>query len=120
MLLKTINLLSLPFLKCIGLDSYSSYSYIIVLPIMWYVLGMIDKEKAEKYMFNVGYLVSQKFKHLPHWDKYVEPIFIKQFSLLFVASNALLKGMISDNENVEQMTENLEQISSDIKNDLDN
>lgn len=80
----------------ISITSYSLLG-IIGFPALWYALGLINKNKLRKIMFNIGEFISGRLKTFPNWDKYMEPILIRQITLLFIASYSLLQGMISDN-----------------------
>jgi hypothetical protein len=85
---------------------YCRITYVLCGSALWYYIGTRDKKLLKTTMYNKGYNLSQKFKLWPAWDIYAEPLIINQFSILFTAGNAFIKGLISDNEN-------------DIKSDID-
>lgn len=102
--------------------SVSTIALLVVTPYALYNTGMIRKDKLKKSMFNTGFIISQKFKKIPFWDKYVEPAFVKNFATLVIAGNALLEGMVSDNELSDEKTNNIindmQKMRDDIKEDL--
>ena len=68
-------------------------------------------------MFNAGFVVSQKFKKIPFWDKYIEPAFVKNFATFVIAGNALLEGMVSDNE--QDSADIMQKMREEIQQDLE-
>lgn len=97
--------------------SATSISLLISVPVVLYSVGMIRKDKLRRSMFNAGFIISQKFKKIPFWDKYIEPAFIKNFATFVVAGNALLEGMVSDNDQ-EDTVDDMKKMRDDIKEDL--
>ncbi|GAI97778.1 unnamed protein product, partial [marine sediment metagenome] len=98
--------------------SASAIGLMIATPITLYSVGAIRKDKLRRSMFNAGFIVSQKFKKIPLWDKYIEPAFIKNFATLVIAGNALLEGMTSDNNEENSVVQDMEKMREDIKQDL--
>src|SRR5271169_3540757 len=95
----------------------------IIIPLLWYYIGTHDKNVTRTIMFNKGLIMSQKFKKYPAWDNFVEPFMIRQFSILFSAGNAFIKGMVSDNDDktivnlaLTELKENVQEELLDIKN----
>ena len=98
--------------------SASAIGLLIATPVALYSVGIIRKDKLRSSMFNAGFIVSQKFKKIPFWDKYVEPAFVKNFATLVIAGNALLEGMVSDNDEENNVVQDMEKMREDIKEDL--
>lgn len=48
----------------------------------------------------------------------VEPLLIRQCSIIFTAGNSFIKGMTSDNENKEEIKKELIELKQDICNEL--
>lgn len=98
--------------------SITSYSLLgmIGFPLSWYALGLINKNKLRKIMFKIGKFISGRLKSFPNWDKYMEPILIRQITLLFIASYSLLQGMISDNSEDDKNIAMTELVS--LKNEI--
>lgn len=94
-------------------------AFYIGLPIVWYYAGTFERDNVKRYMFNKGFDLSQKFKKYPQWDNYVEPVIINQFSIIFTGGNAFIKGLISDNDNIEEISQDLESYKKSIEHDLD-
>jgi len=94
------------------------HSTIIILPTIWYGLGMFDREKVKVKMYGTGYNLSQKFKQNIFWDNCVEPFLMRQFSVLFSAGYSLIEGMISDNEDQKIINEHLEELKMQILRDM--
>jgi hypothetical protein len=91
---------------------------LITMPIVWYYLGTMDKKYVREISFTSGLLVSQKYKKYPAWDNYIEPILIKQFSILDCAAHSFIKGMISDNDDKKLVNLVFDELKNDVKNDL--
>jgi len=91
---------------------------LITMPLVWYYLGTMDKKYVRDISFTSGLLFSQKYKKYPAWDNYVEPMLIRQFSILDCAAHSFIKGMISDNENKKSVNLAFDELKNDIKNDL--
>lgn len=103
--------------------SASAIGLLIATPVTLYSVGAIRKDKLRSSMFNAGFIVSQKFKKIPFWDKYVEPAFVKNFATFVIAGNALLEGMVSDNEvpddKANGIVNDMQKMREDIKQDLE-
>lgn len=80
----------------------------------WYGLGLIPKTTVHSLMYKTGKGISGACSALPYWDKWAEPIFIRQFGLLFNAGHGLLEGMISDNTDDGKTIEMLNVVEEDI------
>ena len=93
---------------------YKKYIPYLMTPIIWWWVGTRDKNNIRKEMFNRGLKTSQYFKPCTGWDNYVEPLIIKQFSILFTAGNSFIKGMLSDNDNKNTV----KKVLQDFKNDI--
>jgi|AntRauTorckE6833_2_1112554.scaffolds.fasta_scaffold45472_2 hypothetical protein len=106
-------------LSYIGMYSFKSVFLFIGLPVIWYSLGLVSAISIRKYMYNAGYYISHTCKKVPYWDKYVEPIFIRQFVIVFTASHSLIEGMVSDNENSEEVKQELEEMKDGIFEELE-
>lgn len=100
------------FAKVLRMFVYTS------IPTMWYYSGTLNHENIKPYMFNKGFVFSQKFKKYPVWDNFCEPFIIRQSTVIFAGGNAFIKGMISDNENTEVINKNLELYKKDIESEL--
>ena len=94
-----------------------------VPPIVWIKLAFMERDKVKKYTYNKGFYISQKYQKYYIWDKFVEPVIIRQWSIIFTAGNSFIKGMISDNadqENMENLYEiELQEIKSEIEEELE-
>lgn len=95
------------------------YSSIVATPLAWYKLGLNDKNHIRKASFNKGRQLSSSFKQYPAWDKYVEPFFVKQFSILFTASHCFIEGMVSDNDNLDEIKKDLKSMHKDIEEEFE-
>ena len=101
------------------LGSYRSLFTFAILLAVWAGMGMIDREKAKNLTYKLGYLLSQKCQMIPYWDKYAEPIIIRQLALLFVTGHAFVEGMISDNKDKEEAEKEMEKMEDLVKDVLD-
>jgi hypothetical protein len=82
----------------------------------WYSIANLDRKEAKKNAYNKGYMLSQRFKNYPSWDKYVEPIVVNQFAFLFGVGNSFVKGLISDNDKPNPaIEESLDEIRNEIE-----
>ncbi len=90
----------------------------IGIPLIWYNIGLIDRDTVKKDFYQKGYQTSQLFKTVPVWDKYAEPFFVKQLSILFSASNSFITGMLSDNTDKDRTIVTIKQMKKEIENDL--
>lgn len=104
-------------LSYFGISSFKSASLFIGLPMIWYSLGLINNITIRKYMYNAGYYISHTCKKVPYWDIYVEPIFIRQLTIIFTPSHSLIEGMISDNKNSEEVKQEIEKMKENILED---
>ena len=95
------------------------YSGIIGAPFAWYNLGLNDKDDVRKSFFNKGRFVSQKFKKYPAWDNYVEPFVVNQFSILFTASHCFIEGLVSDNDNLDEIKKDLDEMHKEIEEEFE-
>lgn len=84
----------------------------------WYYSGTCDKTNVKKYMFNKGRNLSQRFKKYPIFDNVIEPIIVRQSTIIFCAGNAFLKGLISDNNNTTELEISVEYYKKEIESDL--
>lgn len=87
-----------------------------VMPFIWYNIGTHDKKYTRIVMYNKGLALSQKFKRYPVWDAYVEIFAIRQFTILFTAGNAFIKGMVADND--DKINVELDKFNNDIEEEL--
>lgn len=94
------------------------YAPYFATPIAWYYIGTFDRDNIRKSMYCKGFNLSQKFKRYPVWDRYAEPIIVKQFSILFTGGNAFIKGMLSDNLNKQSVDKTLKQFNDEIQKEL--
>lgn len=99
--------------KCIR---YSPY---IITPMLWYKVGTYDRTYIRNKMYNKGYNLSQNFKDYPCWDNYMEPLLIKQFSILFTGGNSFIKGMLSDNEDKSKVSKILKELETDVSKEFE-
>jgi len=93
-------------------------STLVVVPVIWYGLGMFDRERVKVKMYGAGFDISQKFKQNIFWDNCVEPFLMRQFSVLFSAGYSLIEGMISDNEDQQIINKHLEDLKMQILKDM--
>lgn len=90
----------------------------VSMPFVWYYLGTLDKKNVRTISFSGGLVLSQKYKKYPAWDNYVEPLLIRQFSILDCAAHSFIKGMISDNDDKRDVNLAFDELKADIKKDL--
>lgn len=95
-----------------------------LIPIgIWAKLRTFERKTTKKYMYNTGKYVSGKCKPYWAWDHIVEPTIVKQFSVIFAAGHGLIKGMISDNDNIEELDNcldiEMEEIINEAKEEID-
>lgn len=90
---------------------------LLVTPVVLYSIGLFGQDRLKNGMYKAGFLISQKFKSVPLWDRYVEPALVRNFATIVIAGNALLEGMVSDNES--DSVKDMEQMRQDIKKGLD-
>ena len=98
---------------------YIKYPFYVSLPFVWYYLGTYDRQILRNDMYNRGRSLSQKFKLFPYWDRYMEPIIIRQFSTIFTAGNSFIKGMLSDNEDADGVHITLTSYRHEIDDELE-
>ena len=86
----------------------------------WYQLGQQELKMIKTSAFDGGVKFSQNFRSWPVWDSIVEPILVKQFTILFGAGHSFILGMASDNEDqtaiqsqIRQMDQEIRKISGD-------
>jgi hypothetical protein len=91
---------------------------LLSLPIIWYYISIHDKETIKVNMHYRGLLFSQKFKKYPAFDKYLEPMIINQFAILFTAGNAFIHGMLADNKDQIEVKHELENFNKQISEEL--
>lgn len=94
---------------------YGSYG---VLTFLWVKLSFLDKDNVKRKSFISGFNLSQKFKPYPVWDKYIEPLFIKQFSIIFISGHSFLSGLVSDNKNKKQINKYMNQMHDNISKEI--
>jgi len=90
----------------------------VIAPMAWYYVGTHDKEIVKRNMFNRGLNLSQKFKRYPIWDIIIEPLVVRRASIVFIAGNSFIKGMVSDNDNKEEINKSIAVYTEDIKEEL--
>lgn len=88
----------------------------VALCLGWNYIDNFDTDAYKKKAFNKGLELSQKFKKYPSWDKYAEPLIVRQFGFIFSIGNSFIKGLISDNK---EGSEAIEETIKDIKDELD-
>lgn len=98
---------------------YTRIALLITLPYGWYKLTKSNKDDVRNKSFAKGLELSQKFKKYPVWDKYVEMLLIRQFSILFIACDSFINGMVSDNENQIHVADELAKMKTNIIEELD-
>ena len=91
----------------------------ISIPFLWFYIGTYDRNVLRNDMYDKGRNLSQKLKPIPYWDKYAEPIIIRQFSNIFTAGNSFIKGLISDNDDQDSLNTTIEQYKHEIDDELD-
>ena len=94
------------------------YGKSVTIPLIWYSLGYCDKENLKKNAYKSGYNISQYMKKYPTWDKYAEPFFIQQFSIIVSTGYSFIEGMISDNEDKITIGKNIIIMRKEIIDDL--
>ena len=104
--------------RLVGLRGLSSTTIaaFVAAPVALYSIGMIGKDKLKRSMYGTGFMISQKFKKVPFWDKYVEPALVRNFATVVIAGNALLEGMVSDNDT--DSIKDMKKMRQDIKDRL--
>jgi hypothetical protein len=70
----------------------------------FYYLGTHDEDLLRKKMFKKGLALSQRFKRYPAWDNYIEPMIVVQFGIIFAGCSAFVKGMLSDNADIHEIS----------------
>ena len=95
------------------------YGKWLVIPAMWIKLSFMDRIRVKQYMFSKGLSLSQKCKYLHIWDYMVEPLFVRQCDMAFVAMYSFIKGMTSDNPNKDQIKQEFDQLHENIKQELE-
>jgi hypothetical protein len=91
----------------------------VALLLGWSYIDNFDTDKTKKIAFNKGLALSQKFKKYSAWDKYAEPLIVRQFGFLFGVGNSFIKGLISDNNKPsEYIDETLNEMKKEIDEDL--
>ena len=83
----------------------------------WNYIDNFDTDYYKKKAFNKGLQLSEKFKKYPSWDKYAEPLIVRQFGFIFSIGNSFIKGLISDNK--DQDNDSIQETIKDMKNELD-
>ena len=91
----------------------------IGLPLIWRSIGLYDINNVRKRSYALGLRTSQRFKKYPQWDKYVEPFIIKQSHVAFTSANSFIEGMVSDNENIDEIQQELDELRKKINEELD-
>jgi len=94
------------------------YAKVIGVPILWYNIGLYNRDDIRKNFYDKGLRTSQMFKPIPMWDNYAEPFVIKQFSILFTAGNSFIDGMVSDNENKDYIKKKVDEMKHSIDDDI--
>ena len=100
------------------LRNFAKYGSYIAGPTLWYYVGTYDKEIVKRNMFNRGFNLSQKFKQYPIWDNFIEPAVVRRSSIVFAAGNSFIKGMISDNQNTEEINKSIAVYKAEIEEEL--
>lgn len=95
------------------------WAIFVASPVLWYNLGKSDKNSVKQKMFYNGLVISQYFKQHPSWDKYAEPLLVKQFSILFTAGYSFLNGMMSDNDDKHSVKRVMDQLKNEIISELE-
>lgn len=91
----------------------------IALGIAWRQIDNFDTDIYKKKAFNKGLQLSQKFKKYPSWDKYAEPLIVRQFGFIFSIGNSFIKGLISDNKgDNESILETIKGMKEQLDSDL--
>ena len=98
---------------------YAKYTLYASIPFMWYYIGTFDKQILRNDMYNRGRRLSQRFKPIKAWDKYVEPMIVRRFSIIFSGGNSFIKGLLSDNEKSEALKHTIAEYKHEIKEELD-
>lgn len=98
---------------------YAKYILYVSIPLAWYYIGTLDKQILRNDMYNKGRSLSQKFKPIKAWDKYVEPMIVHRFAIIFSGGNSFIKGLLSDNEKTEDLNHTIEEYKQEIKEELD-
>jgi len=75
---------------------------------LWMKLKNYERNQTKEYMYHAGQYVSAKCKPYWIWDNVVEPCMVNQFSVIFAAGHGLVKGLISDNQDQEELEEELD------------
>ena len=74
----------------------------------WMKLKNYERNQVKEYMYHTGQHISAKCKPYWIWDNVVEPCMVNQFSVIFAAGHGLVKGLISDNQDQEELEEELD------------
>lgn len=102
---------------------YGLLTTYVGMPLLWYNLSLCDKNYVKKRFYDNGNNFAQKFKNYPMWNKYIEPLILRQCGILFIAGHSFLEGMISNNDNMEIINKDMEildeEIKYEIKEDID-
>ncbi len=87
----------------------------IAFSIFWGLIDSKDANKIKQKAFDKGLNLSQKFKKYKAWDKYAEPLIVRQFAFLFGVGNSFIKGLISDNGDNKIINESLNEMKKEIE-----
>lgn len=88
------------------------------LSAIWYYVGAQDVEFVRTKNFNAGASVSQQFKAYPLWDGMIEPLLIRQFTIVFVAGHSFILGMASDNPQDQHIDKELLKMDESIEHTI--
>ena len=94
------------------------FSPYVFIPYGWYKLSKYDKDTVRNFSYNKGLVTSQKFKRYSIWDNYIEPLIIKQFSIIFIGGHSFIEGLASDNLNKNKINKYLDELNDDIETEL--
>jgi hypothetical protein len=99
-----------------------NFQYItyIVLAGFWCYAGSLNRKYVNDKMYNNGVKLSSCFKYYPFWNNIIEPAFIRQSTVIFGGMHYFIKGMISDNDNIKEISDELKVFKMEMDEDLDN
>ena len=99
---------------------FSAWTYIKIASVAftWHALSQCNKTQVRQYCYNKGLQLSQKFKLFRGWDYYIEPLIINQCAVIFVAGNAFIEGLVSDNEDKSQTNQQLDDFHQTIQEEI--
>lgn len=86
---------------------------------VWYRLCKSDHREVREWMKKQGEKLSGRMKFIPFWDSLMKPYIMHQVDVLFAGGSGFIEGLVSDNDNLNNIQAEIVEMQHHVKHELE-